>query len=149
MSDRELFASCGVYCGVCPQHIADKYNNDKLKEKLAANFGVKPEEIKCQGCKSESPFLFCSSCTIRACTQEKNIDTCAQCNDYPCDTIENFPIKPFLQKLKWDVDFQKQHGEDKWVDETIKINSCPSCQTLNHWKARRCISCKSDLPERY
>lgn len=29
MKNQELIAPCGVYCGVCPQLIAHKYNNQR------------------------------------------------------------------------------------------------------------------------
>ncbi|TET59251.1 MAG: DUF3795 domain-containing protein, partial [Promethearchaeota archaeon] len=36
MSDinKALLAPCGLYCGVCAIHIADRDNNLKFKEKL-------------------------------------------------------------------------------------------------------------------
>jgi hypothetical protein len=149
MNNPELIAPCGIYCGVCPQLIAYKNNNDRLKEKLSASFGIKPEEIVCEGCTSETPFLFCVSCGIKSCVQEKEIESCAECDNFPCDKIENFPVKKFVEKITWDVNYRRQHGKDSWISKTIEINSCPSCQTLNHWIAKRCLSCKNELPERY
>lgn len=38
----------------------------------------------CKGCRKESCRLF-KDCGVRACHQEKNVDYCFQCDDFPCD----------------------------------------------------------------
>jgi len=149
MNNSNLIAPCGVYCGVCPQLIAYKTDNARLKEKLAENFGVKPEEIVCEGCTSELPFVFCRLCDIKSCVKDKDIESCAECNKFPCEIVENFPFKQFIKKVKWDVSYRQEHGKDEWIAKSIELNTCPTCQSLNHWVARRCISCKNGLPERY
>lgn len=149
MDNQELIAPCGVYCGVCPQMVAYKNNNERLKEKLAANYGVKPEDISCDGCTSDNPFLLCASCNIKSCVQAKGIESCAECEEFPCETIEDFPVPPFIKKVKWDVNYRREYGKDAWITQSIELNTCPSCKTLNHWVARRCISCKEELQERY
>jgi hypothetical protein len=149
MNNQELIAPCGVYCGVCPQRIAHKSKNEKLKEKLAANYGLKPEDISCDGCNSKNLFLFCVSCEIKSCVQKKEIESCAECKEFPCEIIDNFSVKQFIEKVKWDVNYRREHGKDHWIAKSIELNTCPSCQSLNHWVAKRCISCKDELPKRY
>ena len=34
------------------------------KELLASIYNLKPEEIYCEGCLSEKPFVFCQSCAM-------------------------------------------------------------------------------------
>ena len=149
MDSQELIAPCGVYCGVCPQMVAYKNNNERLKEKLAVNYGLKPKDISCDGCTSDNPFILCASCEIKSCVQKKGIESCAECQEFPCDTIENFPVPQFIKKVKWDVNCRREIGKDNWIAKSIELNTCPSCESLNHWVAKRCISCKEELPERY
>ena len=149
MENVNLIAPCGVYCGVCPQMIAYKNNDERLKQKLAMNFGLQPEDIACEGCRSDKPFVFCAACTIKSCVNDKGIESCAECGEFPCDTIENFPVKQFIKKVKWDVEERRRLGKDEWIARTIEMNSCPSCGTLNHWVAKKCIACKEELPQRY
>ena len=149
MDSQELIAPCGVYCGVCPQMVAYKNNNERLKEKLAVNYGLTPEDISCDGCTSDNPFILCVSCEIKSCVQKKGIESCAECQEFPCETIENFPVPQFIRKVKWDVSCRKEIGKDNWIAKSIELNTCPSCESLNHWVAKRCISCKQELPERY
>ncbi|MHA1143997.1 MAG: DUF3795 domain-containing protein [Candidatus Helarchaeota archaeon] len=149
MDDPKLLASCGVYCDVCPYLIAYKNNDEKLKKKLAKNVGITPEKVICEGCNSDLPFFFCRTCSLKKCVRKKEIVSCAVCDEYPCKKIEKYPYKPFLRKLNWDVNYQKQHGKKKWIEKTLELNTCPNCGTLNHWMAHACRSCNDKLAERY
>lgn len=149
MDDSKLIAPCGVYCGVCPYLIAYKNNDTNLKEKLAKNIGISPDDVICEGCNSELPFLFCKECKIKACVQKKGLESCAECEEFPCKRVERFPYPAFIKKVKWDVDCRRQSGKDQWISETIRINTCPNCQNLNHWQAKICKSCGAELEERY
>ncbi|MHA1293000.1 MAG: DUF3795 domain-containing protein [Promethearchaeota archaeon] len=147
--NKNLIAPCGVFCGVCPYLIAYKTNDERLKEKLAKSIGIKPEDIICEGCLSDKPLFFCKICKIKSCVLNKGIESCALCNNWPCELIENYPYKPFIIREKWDVNYRKRYGEEKWIKKTIEMNSCPSCNTLCHWKARICKQCGNELKERY
>ncbi len=144
----ELIAPCGVYCGVCPYLIAYKNNDEELKKKLADNVGIKPEKVACEGCKSNYPFFFCRACKIKTCVFDRKIESCAVCDEFPCKRIEEYPYKPFIENVRNDIALRRKLGKQKWIDLTIEKNTCPSCQTLNHWRAKHCILCKKDLPER-
>ena len=149
MDNSKLLAPCGVYCGVCPYLIAYKNNDDRLKQKLAKSIGIKPEKIICEGCNSDLTIFFCRVCKIKECVQNKSIQSCANCEEFPCDLIERFPYKEFFKKVKWDVNYQMKFGKEQWISKTIELNTCPTCQTLQHWRAKICKSCGTKLEERY
>lgn len=149
VEDLKLIAPCGIYCGVCPYLIAYKTKDERLKEKLAKNVGIRPEQIVCEGCRSDVPLFFCNVCKIKSCVQEKNIESCAECEDYPCERIEKYPYKEFITRVKWEVMYRKKYGKKAWIEKVIEMNSCPACNNLNHWRARICKSCGSELEERY
>lgn len=149
MDDPKLFAPCGTYCGVCPYLLAYKNKDERLKEKLAKSIGIKSEDIICEGCNSDVPFFFCKECRIRSCVNKKGFESCVDCEDYPCRRIEKFPFQAFLKREKWDVTYRKKYGKEKWFAKTIEMNTCSSCQSLNHWRARICKSCGAELKERY
>ena len=149
MNESQLIAPCGVYCGVCPQMVAHRNDDDRLKGKLAAMYGLKPDDIVCEGCNSSNPFVFCTSCAIKSCVQEKDIESCAECEGFPCQTIDSFPVAKFVEKIKWDVRYRREEGKDAWIKKTLDMNTCPECETLNHWVAKSCIRCRTQLPERY
>ncbi|MGB2853680.1 MAG: DUF3795 domain-containing protein [Dehalococcoidia bacterium] len=59
---------------------------------LATVYGVRADDIMCEGCLSDEPYVYCKTCRIRSCTIEKGIEGCHQCNDFPCAFIEDFPL---------------------------------------------------------
>ena len=101
---------CGLNCEKCFAHVDGdirKYSV-KLKEKLG-NFEAyakrfetlldnpiftKYQDFKifldylasenCQGCRKENCKLF-KDCGVRNCHQEKDVDFCFQCEEFPCD----------------------------------------------------------------
>lgn len=46
----------------------------------------------CEGCLTEAGKLFagCIGCKIRNCARSKNIQNCAYCSDYACETLNKF-----------------------------------------------------------
>lgn len=105
----DALAPCGLSCEKCFAHVDGdirKYSL-KLKEKLG-NFDIYAKRFvtllgdpifekypdfkvlleyfaseKCRGCRHEQCKLF-TGCGVRQCHQEKNIDYCHQCDDFPC-----------------------------------------------------------------
>jgi len=94
-SEKALVAACGGYCGGCPDYLAYVNNDEKLKKKLAEeiskelSMNVKPEDIGCLGCHGPIHRPWCASCSIQQCTEEKGILTCAFCDEFPCEKLEN------------------------------------------------------------
>ncbi len=107
---KESLAPCGLCCETCFAHV----NGDirtysmKLKEKLG-NFHINAKRFEtllgdpifkkytdfkemldyfasenCRGCRNEQCSLF-KNCGVRKCHQEKQIDFCYQCDQFPCD----------------------------------------------------------------
>ncbi|MFX0056219.1 MAG: DUF3795 domain-containing protein [Candidatus Hermodarchaeota archaeon] len=93
----KMMAYCGIVCTECNAYIATKTNDDELRKKTANEWGspewpVEAADINCQGCKSTGDyhFKFCSTCGVRACGSQRNVQTCAHCEYYGCDTLEEF-----------------------------------------------------------
>ena len=149
MEVANLVANCGTYCGVCPYLIAYKTNDEHLKEKLAKSAGLKPEQIVCEGCNSDLAFIFCRTCDTKKCVQEKGIESCSECGDFPCELVERWEFEDFKNRIKMEVNYRKQYGKEKWIAKSIEMNTCPSCQTLCHWMATVCKSCGTHLEPRY
>lgn len=95
--DNSLIACCGLDCSKCGAYIATQADDDNKREEVAkkwsAMYGVdiKPENINCNGCRSEKQkFSHCSVCEIRKCCMEKGVENCAGCDMYICDKLEGF-----------------------------------------------------------
>ena len=95
---EKMIAFCGNICTECPAFIVTMKNDDNERIKIAIqwqklyNPNIKPGDINCDGCLSESDRLFnyCKICEIRKCGQEKNVKNCAYCEEYVCEKLGNF-----------------------------------------------------------
>lgn len=140
--NSELLAPCGLYCGVCGVYMANRDNNQKLKEKLARAYGVTPEQIACKGCLSDEKFVYCQACGIRACVMEKEYAGCHRCNEFPCKLIDDFPVPVGKKVILRSVPARKKLGTEKWVAQEENRYTCPQCSGQLFRGARRCGSCK-------
>jgi hypothetical protein len=106
----EALAPCGLNCEKCFAHVDGdiRKKSRMLKEALGnfdgyaqrfvtlldapvfekyADFKVMLDYFaseNCRGCRHEQCKLF-AGCGVRQCHQEKGIDFCHQCDDFPCD----------------------------------------------------------------
>lgn len=106
---KKRLAPCGLHCGRCFAFVDGdirKYSI-QLKQSLG-NFDIyatrftellhepvfqKYPDFKdflhhlsiahCNGCRAEKCKLF-SNCNVRVCSEEKNVEFCFQCPDFPC-----------------------------------------------------------------
>jgi hypothetical protein len=108
----KIIAFCGLDCAECPGLIATQKNDDNERRKVAELWNkeyktnVKPEDINCLGCITESVtpgvqrptgaelvFNYCKVCEIRKCGRGKKIKNCAYCVDYPCELLNKFLVQ--------------------------------------------------------
>ncbi|MFW9902114.1 MAG: DUF3795 domain-containing protein [Candidatus Thorarchaeota archaeon] len=149
--NKALLAPCGLYCGVCAIHIADKDNNAKFKEILVdvyKPFSKTIEDIKCKGCLSENQddiFGYCKMCPIRDCVKSKGFESCYQCNDFPCKFIDKFPVPVGKKVILRAIPQWKELGTEKWVEAEEKRYHCPECGNPLFRGAKRCNKCKNPV----
>ncbi len=123
-------APCGLYCGVCAIHIAARDNNEKFKERLVDVYkGKIPEkgrlpgaeklttkDIQCNGCLSEEPFMHCRQCEIRICVKDRGYEGCHQCDEFPCDHIEQFPMSIGKKVILRAIPHWRAVGTQQWLE---------------------------------
>ena len=104
---NETISFCGLLCNECGAFIATKNDDDTKRAEVAETWSkqydvpIKPEDINCLGCLSESEPLFshCRVCEIRKCGKAKAIQNCAHCDDYACEKLERiFQMAPDAKK---------------------------------------------------
>lgn len=144
--DRKLLAPCGLYCGVCAILIAHRDNNEKFKERLVNVYGLKStDEVRCEGCLSDDLFLYCQVCAIRNCCEEKGIEGCHQCDEFPCQFIDEFPMPVGKKVMMRAVPAWRELGTEKWVEEEERRYHCPQCGYSLFRGAKRCRDCGSEV----
>ncbi|HMA68734.1 MAG TPA: DUF3795 domain-containing protein [Candidatus Mcinerneyibacterium sp.] len=111
----KLISYCGFNCKRCPIYKATKENNKKKLKKLKINLQkevnekLSIEEIKCNGCKSDKVYRFCSRCKIRTCAIKKGVECCAYCDYKNCSLIEK--IKKYNKNIFSDLNKIKKSSE--------------------------------------
>jgi len=136
-----LVAPCGLYCGVCGIYCATVTGDEKLKEKLAGSYGDTPDQIYCRGCLSESVYWYCAVCAIKSCTREKGYGGCHQCEYFPCDKIENFPVPEGKANILRAIPLWRELGTEAFISAEEKRFTCASCGAGLFRGARKCRSC--------
>ena len=154
-----LVAPCGLYCGVCAIYMADRDNNLKFKErlvdvykgnilgkgKLKGSENLSVEDIKCKGCLSDDVFMYCERCEIKNCTREKGYTGCHQCDEFPCQYIENFPMTVGKKVILRAVPYWKEVGTEKFIEDEEARYLCPACGNKVFRGAVKCYKCKAEL----
>jgi hypothetical protein len=124
---REMTAPCGLDCFNCPVHLAQE--NEEIRNRIVANLGVSYNDAACSGCRSVDGFCplgrkyGSKQCETFACVQEKGIETCADCTDFPCDRLQplaNLPsANPHNLKV-YNLALIRKMGCDRWAQEKAK-----------------------------
>jgi hypothetical protein len=143
MFNEETVAPCGLYCGVCGVYRATINNDEELREKFAKAYGVSPADLVCRGCNSDTVFMYCRVCSIKACTTEKGIEGCYLCDAFPCEKVEAFPVAEGKKNILRAVPRWQELGTYKWVEEEEKLFTCRSCGNQLFRGAKKCRNCNT------
>lgn len=94
---EKKYGSCGLICSECPANIAYITNDQKLREKTAKEWSeiyqaeIPANAINCTGCRQQGVKIgHCSECKIRLCAIQREIETCRECSEYPCEILQEF-----------------------------------------------------------
>ena len=153
--NKEHASPCGLHCGVCAILMAHRDNNVKFKERLVQvysgnipgkgtlpgteNFSV--DDIRCEGCLSEDRFMHCRQCDIRDCVEEKGIEGCHECDEFPCAFIEEFPMTIGRKVILRAVPERREKGTEQWMQDELDRYLCPDCGHKLFRGAGRCNQC--------
>lgn len=91
-----MTAFCGLDCEKCDAYVATTKNDDALRAATAEKWSkmfdapLTAKDINCTGCRSDGVKLgYCEHmCEIRKCATGRGVETCADCDEYGCETLE-------------------------------------------------------------
>ena len=96
---------CGLDCGLCPRYYTEGRS-------------------RCPGCCGPGFFDKHPSCGhITCCVKKKNLEVCAECNDFPCQKFDswfgNEAYDSFVthKKTEPNLDFIRKHGVEKFIEQ--------------------------------
>ena len=99
-------ACCGIDCGLCPIHYTKGPS-------------------RCPGCCGPNFFHTHPSCSfITCCVKEKNLEVCAQCEEYPCpkfDSEGKFDSFVTHRKVFTNQKNIKEHSLEKFIKNIINL----------------------------
>lgn len=129
---RELTAPCGLDCFNCPLYLAN--DNEELRKQLqagalTAGHGLPDEGSVCKGCRRENGncaprrALGLEPCKVLKCISSKDIESCADCSDFPCDNLHPYAefSSTFEHNVKvFNLALIRKMGLEKWAREKTK-----------------------------
>lgn len=125
---KHLTAPCGRDCFNCPLYLAQK--DERLKHYFAEKYGMAPEEVPCAGCRDIEgncnlfkALGFGGKCTIYSCVEEKGVEFCGDCDDFPCTKLQPMADKAatFPHNLKvYNLCRIQKIGVERWAVEESK-----------------------------
>ncbi len=163
IKSKNLMAACGLYCGACGLYIATRDENEELKTFIIDSFkslyGTEYEGRECLGCMQPgSPkkiYGHCKECAIRDCVKLNGNYSCHQCEDWPCNMIEDFPLamgKRIIKRAipRWQTkvaEYGDEKGSVEWARAECEYYHCSSCRNPLIRGTQRCNTCKKDVAD--
>jgi len=134
-SGKWVISVCGLNCAKCDIYEAS-HGNEKLRTEIInwfkkeRNEPIKPEHVRCGGCKASIDVHWSSECKMMLCAKKKGLQYCFQCKDFPCTILNEFSSdgmahhKRTVENLKQ----MKEIGLEAWIEKQKRMNQCLFCQ---------------------
>ncbi|MBN1286350.1 MAG: DUF3795 domain-containing protein [Anaerolineae bacterium] len=87
----EMIGYCGYNCHLCAARSDDPAVRQQLVDGWRKIFGHEnytAENVKCDGCRSAGRVAD-QQCQARPCAQAKGVESCAFCDEFPCDKMRH------------------------------------------------------------
>ena len=143
MTNRNLEAYCGLYCGSCPVYL--KEFDSSLVQAVLEHFECSEADLDCHGCRAETISLSCRDCDRRDCAQSKGFDSCSACPEMPCDLQKNFRL-PHASEILPNLEALRDRGSSTWLAEQAEQWRCTTCGRIGSWYEQACPDCGGALP---
>jgi len=126
-TEKWLISVCGLNCAECDIHQAGQ-GNERLRNEILEWFKtkrgkiVRPEQIRCEGCRGPLEGHWSSNCKMMMCATKRDIQFCFQCSEFPCAEVNNFASggsrshKQAIENLKT----IKEIGIEEWIKKQKK-----------------------------
>ena len=95
----EPLCYCGHDCSRCITRLATIRGDESLRLQAQAFYReilgmeIPLERLHCQGGRSDDIFFLCKECPFALCCRSRKYSSCAECTDYPCETLRDYQAK--------------------------------------------------------
>jgi hypothetical protein len=132
--ESKLGAFCGLYCGSCPLYLSSIKAED-------------PSKVVCLGCKSDKLAEHCLKCAIKDCASAKNLNSCGQCGQFPCEKTKQFhgSDKDMAKVAERNCYSIRQTSYSAWIKKQPGRWACKNCGSMFSFSDETCPNCKADI----
>jgi hypothetical protein len=88
---EKMIGYCGYNCHLCAARSGDPEERARLVAAWRKFYGHERytvENVACDGCKGGGR-LADKSCQAKPCAEERGVETCADCGEFPCPKVRN------------------------------------------------------------
>jgi hypothetical protein len=88
---EEMIGYCGYNCHLCAARSDDPAVRQRLVDGWRRIFGHEDytaENVRCDGCRSDGR-LADKQCQARPCARERGLESCADCEEFPCEKVRH------------------------------------------------------------
>jgi hypothetical protein len=138
VSEEDLFAPCGMYCGLCSSYLAYKNNVPKRRGVILHCVGCRPRDKQCAFLKKRCHFI-----------ENNQLKYCSDCKDFPCKNHNHIEAR-YNTAFKYAYSFQhalqdiREHGYQYVIDSLKKKHGCPKCGDILCIHNGLCYNCDKD-----
>jgi hypothetical protein len=148
VTNRNLEAYCGLYCGACP--VYSSREDDWIVKSVLEQHGLTIDELHCEGCRSGTLSPSCQVCATRDCAKSKGLDSCSGCEAFPCGRISDFgSARPHGKDVITNLTFLREHGSEAWLAQQAVKWTCSTCGRVGSWYETTCAQCGKPLSAGY
>jgi hypothetical protein len=123
----KLVAPCGIYCGACEGVVAGLHGKD-------------PKELSCCGCLSAKVNDWVrNKCKVRPCVMQRNLESCALCQQYPCDKLRE--VLSWAKEAGNNLKIIREKGLEEFKKNQKAGWSCRNCGAAFSHKDKQCRKC--------
>ncbi len=133
-SGKWSIAVCGLNCAKCDMYQAS-HGNEKLRDEIIEwfkkerNETIKPEQIRCEGCRGPLHTHWSSDCKMMLCAKKRGLQYCFQCKDFPCTVVNEFSSDGISHHKRTIENSKrmKEIGIEAWIAEQKRKGHCVFC----------------------
>lgn len=88
---EKMIGYCGYNCYLCAARSGDVALRQRMVDgwrKYLGHENYTAENVKCDGCLSDGRVAD-QQCKARPCAKEKGLESCALCDEFPCDKVRH------------------------------------------------------------
>ena len=119
--------------------------DEKRVFELSCSTRCTVDQVKCEGCGSADRFVLGDRCAFRKCAEDKGLESCGLCPEFPCESLAGFYHKERLQQGEAEKNARRirEAGIDKWLDEAETRWRCKHCDSKIASDMKACRICKA------